>query len=270
MNQHLDLKNPRSFGEKLQWLKLYDHCPEYTQMVDKVKAKDYVATIIGDDYVIPTLGVWDKPEDIDWDKLPGSFVLKTNHSGGNTGVIICRDKESFDRHRAIKTLIQSLQCDIYRDFREWPYKNVTKRVFAEEYIAPPTGVKDLPDYKWFCFDGEPRYCQVIQNRTTHETIDFFDTEWNHQVFYGLNPKGGPVFGPAEVPPERPFHLSTHLHIARELSRGIPFVRVDLYETSRGVYFGEITFYPMSGFGGFSPSEWDIKLGDMIHLPASNN
>ena len=267
MGEQLDLKHPRTFREKLQWLKLYNRRPEYTMMVDKVKVKDYVANAVGSEYVIPLLGIWEKPEDIDWNRLPDRFVLKTNHSGGNTGVVICKDKRTFDRTEAICRLNESLRSDdVYCDLREWPYKNVPRRILAEEYITPPTGIKDLPDYKWYCFGGKPLYCQVIQERTTHETIDFFDTNWNHQIFVGLNPKAGN----RSVPPSRPVNLESQLHIARQLSKGIPFTRIDLYETNRGVFFGEITFYPNSGFGRFTPSEWDYKLGELIQLPKFDN
>ena len=268
VGHRLNLKHPKTFSEKLQWLKLYDRQPKYTMMVDKVKVKDYVANIIGEGHIIQTLGVWDKPEEIDFDTLPECFVLKTNHSGGSTGIVICRDKASFDRKSAINRLKKSLQSKGFYDFREWPYKNVERKVFAEEFVVPPSGVKDLPDYKWFCFNGEPCYCQVIQDRTTRETIDFFDINWNHQEFVGLNQLVGvnPQITKAIAPPPRPTNLEQQLCIARQLSKGIPFVRIDLYETEKGVFFGEITFYPMSGFGGFTPSEWDYKLGELISLP----
>lgn len=259
--KRLNLKNPQTFSEKLQWLKLYNRKPEYTQMVDKYAVKDYVAKIIGNEYVIPTLGVWDKPEDIEWDKLPNQFVLKTTHGGGSTGVVICKDKTVFDKQKAIEKLNVSLKRDIYRLFREWPYKNVPKRVIAEQYIAPATNVKDLPDYKWYCFDGEPVYCQVIQERSTNETIDFFNTEWKRQEFIGLNPAAAP----AAVTPTRPADLATQIHIARELSKGIPFSRIDLYSVDSRQFFGEITFYPMSGFGSFSPDNYNVILGQMISL-----
>ena len=268
VGHRLNLKHPKTFSEKLQWLKLYDRQPKYTMMVDKVKVKDYVANIIGEGHIIQTLGVWDKPEEIDFDTLPECFVLKTNHSGGSTGIVICRDKASFDRKSAINRLKKSLQSKGFYDFREWPYKNVERKVFAEEFVVPPSGVKDLPDYKWFCFNGEPCYCQVIQDRTTRETIDFFDINWNHQEFVGLNQLVGvnPQITKAIAPPPRPTNLEQQLCIARQLSKGMPFVRIDLYETEKGVFFGEITFYPMSGFGGFTPSEWDYKLGELISFP----
>lgn len=254
MGKRLDLKNPRTFQEKLQWLKLHDHNPEYTTMVDKVKVKDYVASKVGPQYVIPLLGVWDKAEDIEWEKLPRRFVLKTNHSGGNSGVIICRDKETFDREDAIRKLNASLRADIYKNLREWPYKNVEKKVFAEEYVETKPDVTDLPDYKWYCFNGEPKYCQVIQNRTTAETIDFYDQDWRRQEFFGLNPAA------------QPKNLSTQIRIAKALSKDIPYARIDLYETGDNVYFGEITFYPASGLGVFEPREYGAILGKMLELP----
>lgn len=260
MGYPLNLKEPKTFSEKIQWLKLYNHRPEYTKMVDKYAVKGYVANIIGKEYVIPTLGVWNRVEDIDWDELPNSFVLKCTHDSG--GVIICKDKISFDREAAIKKMNHSFKKNYYKIWREWPYKNVPKRIIAEEYINPSPSVTDLPDYKWYCFNGEPKYCQVIQNRSSYETIDFFDTNWEHQEFIGLNHKATY----ASVLPERPINLDTHIRIVRELSKGMPFVRVDLYETGGNTYFGEITFYPMSGFGKFQPDKYNEILGQMISLP----
>ena len=159
MGHRLDLNHPKTFTEKIQWLKLYNRRPEYTLMVDKYAVKKYVADIIGEKYIIPTLGVWDKPEDIDWDALPNEFVLKTTHGGGSGGVVICKDKKTFDRNKAILTLRDSMNSDIYRSLREWPYKDVKKRVLAEKYMAPKDMVNnpiyDLSDYKFFCFNGEP-------------------------------------------------------------------------------------------------------------------
>ena len=262
MGKHLNLRTPESFQEKIQWLKIHDHNPQYTTMVDKVLVKDYVASIIGKEYVIPLLGIWDRPEDIEWERLPNRFVLKTNHGGGNTGVVICHDKATFDKNKAIKKLNASLRRDVYRSLREWPYRDIKKKVFAEEYIQAPHNAVYLPDYKWYCFNGEPMYCQVIQDRTTKETIDFFDKEWNHQEFVGLNPTAEN----AVSPPERPNNLDTHLQIARALSKGIPFSRIDMYEAGGNTYFGEITFYPASGLGSFRPSRYNEVLGSMITIP----
>ena len=262
MGRWLNLKDPVTFSEKLQWLKLYDRKPEYTNMVDKAAVKEYVAKKIGVEFVIPTLGIWERPEDIEWDKLPDRFVLKTTHGGGSTGVVICREKTTFDRQKAMAKLNKSLKLSTYRELREWPYKNVPRRIIAETFIAPPSGTKDLPDYKWYCFNGEPKYCQVIQDRTSKETIDFFDTNWVHQEFVGLNP----VAGPAAEEPIKPSNLEEQIKIAEELSKDIPFSRIDLYSVGEKIYFGEITFYPMSGMGIFRPDKYNELLGNMMKLP----
>lgn len=264
MGHRLDLHNPKTFTEKLQWLKLYNRKPEYTTMVDKYAVKEYVASIIGEQYIIPTLGVWDKPEQIDWDSLPDKFVLKTTHGGGGGGVVICRDKATFDRQAAISRLNQSLASDIYRGLREWPYKNVPKRIIAEQFMAPvkASAPKDLPDYKFFCFNGEPRYCQVIRDRHSKETIDFYDMDWAHQEFVGLNP----VARNGLTPVARPENLEEMAEICRKLAKDEPFVRVDLYVIDNKKYFGELTFYPASGMGVFTPEEWNGRLGDLLTLP----
>lgn len=262
----LDLSHPKSFGEKLQWLKLYDRKSEYTGMVDKLAVKDFVSRKIGAEYVIPTIGIWDNMDDIDWDSLPMKYVMKTSHGGGASGVVICRNKNVFDRQKAIKVLSNSLKKDIYRILKEWPYKNVKKCVFAEEYICPESNMDDLTDYKWYCFNGEPTFCQVIQNRSTKETIDFFDTKWNHQDFIGLNP--GAIH--ATNQPSCPHNLERQIRVARVLSQDIPFVRVDLYQVEDRLFFGEITFFPFSGLGQFMPEQYNMILGNMIVLPTHPN
>ena len=268
MGQELNLDNPQTFSEKLQWLKLYNRKPEYTQMVDKYEAKKYVANIIGEEYIIPTLGVWNKFDDIDFDTLPNQFVLKTTHGGGNTGVVICRDKMTFDKTIAKRKLEKSLKSDIYTSFREWPYKGVNKRIIAEKYMEV-SGQKDLPDYKFFCFNGTPQYCQVIRDRNSNETIDFYDMEWNHMPFVGLNPINqngvGFVAKNGITPVNKPLELDKMIAICNKLTKGIPFSRIDMYVIKNKTYFGEITFFPASGMGCFNPREWDFKLGEMIHL-----
>lgn len=262
--QKLNIKNPKTFTEKLQWLKLYNRKPEYTTMVDKYAVKNYVANIIGEEYIIPTLGVWDRFDDIDFSKLPQQFVLKTTHGGGGGGVVICRDKTTFNKADAKSKLEASMRGDIYKSLREWPYKNVPKRIIAEKFMAPEKSLapKDLPDYKFFCFNGEPKYCQVIRDRHTKETIDFYDMEWNHQEFVGLNP----VARNGLTPVARPENLDEMKDICRKLAKDIPFVRVDLYVIDDKKYFGELTFYPASGLGVFTPEEWNRKLGDLLILP----
>lgn len=268
MGYWMDWKNPKTFSEKLQWLKLYNRKPEYTTMVDKYAVKEYVAKIIGEEYIIPTLGVWDSPEDIDWETLPEKFVLKTNHSGGDSGVVICKNKSSFNKTVAIEKLKKSLNGCLYKSLREWPYKNVDKKIMAEILLEEPTLEKnntDLTDYKFYCFNGEPSYCQVIRDRRSKETIDFYDMEWNHMLFVGLNPIASNGLNP--VP--RPKKICKMIEICRNLSTGIPFSRIDLYVIKDNVFFGEITFYPASGHGFFRPIEWNEILGGMIKLPFKN-
>lgn len=268
MGKELNLDNPQTFSEKLQWLKLYNRKSEYTQMVDKYEAKKYVAGIIGEEYIIPTLGIWDRFDDIEFDTLPDKFVLKTTHGGGNTGVVICKDKSTFDKAKARKRLERSLESDIYSLLREWPYKNVKKRIIAEKFISD-NDCTDLPDYKFFCFNGEPKYCQVIRDRNTTETIDFYDMEWNHMPFVGLYPVSKKVLNPVLKnglnPVAKPEHLINMVEICRKLAFGIPFSRIDLYLVDGEVYFGEITFYPASGLGEFTPGQWNDVLGQMIDI-----
>ena len=260
MGYSLNLRSPKTFSEKLQWLKLYDRKPEYTQMVDKAAVKDYVAGIIGKEHIIQTIGVWDKTEDIDWESLPNQFVLKTTHGGGNEGVVICRDKSTFDKNDAVRKLNDSMAFDIYTYFREWPYKNVPKRIIAEQYLDP-TPNNYLLDYKFFCFNGEPKYCQVISNRDTKMCIDFFDKNWNHQPFH--EPHNFPF---ADIEPEKPRNFDFMWRAAAKLASDKIFSRIDFYDMGNRVYFGEITFYPTSGMGGFNPKEYDLLFGNMIRLP----
>lgn len=261
MGKKLDLENPRTFSEKLQWLKLYDRKPAYSTMVDKYAVKEYVAGIIGQEYIIPTLGVWDSPEDIDWDRLPERFVLKTTHGGGSNGVVICKDKKSFDKAAAVRILRNNMKGSDWNIQMEWPYKDVPHRIIAEQFVEPSEGSADLSDYKWFCFDGVPKFCQVIQNRSVKETIDIFDTNWKHQDFVGLNP----VADNAEIEASKPENLDEQIRIASVLSKGIPFSRIDLYSIGGKVLFGEITFFPMGGYGSFRPSQYDEIIGEMIKL-----
>ena len=267
MGKWIDWKNPRTFTEKLNWLKVYDVKPEYTIMVDKYAAKEYVASIIGEEYIIPTLGVWDKVEDIDWDILPNQFVIKTTHAGGGGGVVICKDKRRFDKENAIDKLSRSMRIKPGQDFREKPYMKVPKRILAEKYMtdASRPDVDDLVDYKFFCFDGQPRYCQVIRDRRTNETIDFYDMDWNHMPFVGLNP----VARNGLTPVARPVNLEIMKEICCKLSKDMKFSRIDLYEINGKEYFGEITFYPAGGFGEFTPKEWNERLGDLVNLNGVN-
>lgn len=263
MGYKLDLDNPRTFNEKLQWLKLNDHNPLYTKLVDKYAVKDYVASVIGKEYIIPTLGVWEEPEDIEWDKLPERFVLKTTHGGGSSGVVICKNKDSFDKKTAISKLQQSMKQDIYRTLREWPYKNVPHRVISEQYIEIGPNNNDLPDYKFFCFDGEVKGLFVATDRQTQGVdvkFDFFDADFNHLPLRQGHDQ-------AEVTPVKPANFELMKDLASKLSKGIPQVRVDFYDLGYCVLFGEMTFFHFSGSMPFEPEEWDYRFGEWIKLPS---
>lgn len=259
MGKRLNLKTPLTFQEKLQWLKIHNRDCKYTKMVDKILVKDYVASLIGQEYVVPLIGVWNKPEEIDWESLPDKFVLKTNHSGGNTGVVICRDKKTFDYSSAINKLNSSLNKDIYHSLREWPYKDIKKRVFAERYIEAGS---DLPDYKFFCFNGEVKALFVATDRnhpTEDVKFDFFDADFNH-----LPLKQG--HENAKVIPNKPSSFDEMKRIASVLSNGLPHVRVDLYEVNGRPVFGEMTFFHFAGMVPMEPEEWDYKFGEWLELP----
>lgn len=253
----LNLDHPQTFNEKLQWLKLYDYRPEYSRMVDKFEAKKYVADIIGETYIIPTLAVYNNLEEIDFDSLPPQFVLKCTHDSGS--VVVCKDKAKLDPREALKRLKKGFRSKYYYDHREKPYKELKPRIIAEQYLD--NNGQELRDYKIYCFHGEPLYCQVVSGRNSRKTMDFFDKDWVHQPFHKT--KEYPF---ATDPIAKPANYSLMFDLARQLSVGIPFLRVDLYEVNGKVYFGELTFYPASGMGGFSPIEWDYKFGELIHLP----
>lgn len=257
----IDLNNPRTFTEKINWLKLHDHQERYTEMVDKLLAKEYVGKLIGEEYIIPTLGVWENADNIQPDTLPSKFVLKCNHDSGS--VVICRDKGSFDFSAAKRKLNKHLKKDAFSWGREWPYKNISRKVFAEELLECADNPEaDVLDYKFFCFGGKPIYCQVISERTTSEKIDFFDLEWNHQPFIGLT---SATKNSDQLIP-RPESFDKMVKLAKVLSCGMAFCRVDFYNIDGKLYFGEITLYPNAGFGVFLPSEWNERLGDLIDLP----
>lgn len=240
MNQKLNLKEPRTFNEKLQWLKLYDRKPEYTKMVDKYEAKKYVADIIGEEYIIPTLGVWDKFEDIDFTKLPNQFVLKPTHASGN--VFICKNKDEIDYKKLKKTVQKWLKRNYYLVHREWPYKNVKPRIIAEEYMEDQIG--ELIDYKVYAFNGQCDYVMVCFDRIKGETkFIYYDRNWNIKKEFS---KDGIKYGDT-IKIEKPKNLDKMFEFAEILSKNIPFIRVDFYESNGNLYFGELTFYPSAGF-----------------------
>ena len=216
------------------------------------------------EYLIPLIGIFDKVEDIDFNALPRQFVAKTTDGGGGNQVLICKDKAKLSEKDFRERLYgwMSMPQQKKPSGREWAYENnFPRRIMIEELIGNER-MKDLPDYKFFCFDGKPMYCQLIQDRATKETIDFYDMEWNHMPFYGLNP----LHGPAARPAAKPQGFEQMKEIAAKLSKGYPFVRVDLYNVEGTTFFGELTFYPASGYGHFTPDEWDERLGNLLHIP----
>ena len=251
----LNLKHPRRYTEKLQWQKLYNRNPLYHKLVDKAAVKPYVASLIGEEHLVPTLGVWDAPEEIDWDSLPGRFVLKCTHDSGST--IICRDKASFDRAEACRRLGAAMKQDYSRSMREWVYRGMKARIIAEEYLEG-----EINDYKFFCFDGEPKLMFVATDRFTEgeETkFDFFDMDWNWLDIRNGHPNSA-------VPPARPQCFEEMKRLAAALSKGIPQVRVDFYEVGGKVLFGEYTFYHWGGFMPFDPDSADLLMGEMFKIP----
>lgn len=277
MGEKLDLEHPKTFQEKLQWLKLYNRRPEYTKMVDKYEAKKYVASIIGEEHIIPTYGVWDNFDEIDFSKLPDKFVLKCTHDSGR--VIICKDKTTFDIGYARKRINKALRTNYFLRGREWPYKNVKPRIIAEAFMEEKdqsillkdfevysgnsvkpemTGNEELTDYKFFCFDGEPFMMYVSHDRAENPTTDFFDMNYQRLPIRMKDPN-------SEELPEKPAEFDEMKELARKLSEGHPHLRVDFYVINHQIYFGELTFYHNMGFTKVKPEEWNSKLGDMITI-----
>ena len=258
MKKKLNLDNPQTFNEKLQWLKLYDRKPIYTTMVDKYEVKKYVASIIGEEYVIPTLGIWERFDDIDFDALPNRFVLKCTHDSG--GLAICTDKSKFDKLSAKKKLERSLQRNFYWVGREWPYKNVKPRIIAEEYMED-TGIAELRDYKFFCFGGVAKCYKVDFDRFIAHKANYFTVD-------GKQMKLGEKICPPDFDKtiSIPANIGKMKEFAEKLSEAQPFLRTDFYDVDGKVYFGELTFYPANGFGRFIDEENDKLLGSWIKLP----
>lgn len=253
--RELDLVNPKSFNEKLNWLKLYDRNPLYSKLADKYDVKEYVAQKIGKEYVVPNYGVWEKFEDINFDALPNQFVLKT--TGDSSGVIICTDKREFDKKSAAKKIKKSLTRNYYYRTREWPYKDIHPRIIADMLLDEHTG-KELQDYKFWCFNGEPKVMYVT-NKGTNVAENFYDMDFNPiDINHGF-PRISPEF-------KKPKDFGTMKQLAAILSKGIPFVRVDFFYVDNKIYFGEFTFYDWGGLRPFVSYEMDLKIGEWLTLP----
>ncbi len=256
IGKELNLDNPSTFNEKIQWLKINDRNPIYTKLVDKYKVKDFVAKQIGKEYVIPALGVYGKFDDIKFDKLPEKFVIKCTHDSG--GIVICKNKVEFDKNAAKKKINKALKRNYYYSSREWPYKNVKPRIMIEKYMEDKNS-DELTDYKVMCFNGKAKMIFTCTERFGDGLkVTFFDLDWNKLPFerhYPASKKQIPI----------PKNLKKMIKLSEQLANGIPFVRMDWYEINDKLFFGEYTFYPGSGMEEFTPEEWDEKLGKMIDL-----
>ena len=251
------LKKPKTYNEKLNWLKLHYRNPLYTTLVDKYEVKPYVEKRIGSEYIIPTLGVWDHFDEIDFDALPQQFVLKCTHD--SEGLVIVKDKDRLDKEAAKKKLEDALHQNFYYIGREWAYKNVRPRIIAEQYMEDETN-GELRDYKFFCFGGNPKAMYIASERNTGSVkFDYYDLAFHH-----LNIKQ--KYPNADTAPKKPINFDKMVELSRVLSKGFPHVRVDFYEVNGHLYFGEMTFYPLSGFIPFQPAEWDKTFGDWLELP----
>ncbi|WP_297702034.1 ATP-grasp fold amidoligase family protein [uncultured Fibrobacter sp.] len=254
----MDWKHPKTFSEKLQWMKVYDRHEEYTCLVDKAAVKDYVASKIGREYIIPTIASFNNAEEIDFDRLPLQFVLKCTHDSG--GLVVCKDKKKLDFEEVRKKIRKGLKRTYVIQNREYPYAKVPRRVIAEKFLESDS---DLKDYKFYCFEGRPYCVLVCGNRSSNLTFDYFDLNWNHMPI-----KKGHSFSKENLP--KPQNFEKMVELATKLSENFHFIRVDLYNVNGTIYFGELTFFPGSGMAPFSPKEWDRTFGDLIHLPTDEN
>lgn len=256
MGHPLNWKNPQTFTEKLNWLKLYDHDLRYPGIVDKWEVTDFVKERIGEDCCAKKFGVWEHFDDIDFDALPNQFVLKCTHDSG--GVVICKDKGHFDREAARKKLEASLKKNYYWLSREWPYKEIKPRILAEEYLEDST-CHSLPDYKFFCFNGEPKFLFVATGRAEGNTcFDFFDTDYRWLPVRQHYPN-------AATPPEKPACFDEMLELSRKLSAGFKHVRVDFFQVNGKVYFGELTLTHFAGYHPYEPESYDSLFGSYLNL-----
>lgn len=257
--RNIDWENPKSFTEKLNWLKLNDRNPLYHILTDKYLVKDYVRQRIGYEHIIPTLGVWDSFDDIKWGALPNKFVLKCNHDSGS--VIICRDKSCFDYEYAKLKLNWALSHDwYYFESRQWAYKGIKRKIIAEPLMEDKEN-DALMDYKFFCFNGEPKVMYMSRDTSTTPTTDFYDMDFNHLPFRMKDPNSS-ADNILTSPPNK---FQEMKEFSRTLSAGFPHVRVDFYVINNKIYFGELTFYHCGGMAKITPEEWDYRLGDMLQL-----
>lgn len=256
---NIDWREPKTFSEKLQWLKIHDRRPIYTKMVDKYEVKSYVSEIIGTEYIIKTYGIYNSFDEIDFDSLPNKFVLKCTHDSGS--IVICKDKSCFNYANARKILENGLKKNFYKQSREWPYKNVKPRILAEEYMQDKNNIS-LTDYKFYCFNGKPKFLYVSYGLADHDSanISYLTLDWQKAPFSRPDYKEFP-----ELPP-KPQNYDLMIKLATKLSKDITFLRVDFYEINNMIYFSELTFFPGGGYTPFEPHEWDEKCGNLLQLP----
>lgn len=257
MGKRLNLKNPKTFNEKLQWLKIWDRNPRYIDLVDKYEVRKEISHLIGEEYLIPLIDVYDDYRQIKFDELPNEFVLKPNHTSGN--VYICRDKSQIDYVALEKEIQQWMKREYFWIHREWPYKSVRPRIICEKLMIDDSG-SELKDYKFLCFNGKVKCLFVGLNRDSEQglNVDFYDLDWNLLPFERHYPNSD-----SSIP--KPKNLEKMVELAEILSKNIPFVRVDFYEVEGNIYFGELTFYPGGGLEEFSPESYDYLLGSWINV-----
>ncbi|MFD1362324.1 ATP-grasp fold amidoligase family protein [Lentibacillus salinarum] len=260
LGREVNLENPVKFNDKLQWLKLYWDDPLATKCADKYEVRGFIKETVGDKYLNELLGVYESVDEIGIDELPKSFVLKGTHGSGFN--IVCKDKNKMDWKKEFKKMKRWLRYNYYWSKREWVYRDIKPRIICEAFLSDDMlNSTSLHDYKFYCFNGIPYYCQVIKGRDNNETIDFFNMNWEHMPFTGMRPLAN-----SKEKIEQPKNYEEMILLARKLSQDFPFVRVDFYYVNNKIYFGELTFFPTSGMGQFYPPEWNRKIGNLLELP----
>ena len=256
----LHLKNPKGYNEKLQWLKIHARNPAYRELVDKLALREHIKACLGEDYLFPLLGQWRTFDEIDFSTLPEQFVLKCNHDSGSTKVITNKSAMTQEEKRLLKAHFdRKMKHDFYYAGREYPYKGIQRYILAEQLMVDESDPsRSLEDYKFFCFDGEPKLMFVATDRSTDCRFDFFDMDFNHLDIQNIHPN-------ADKPIQKPEKFEEMKQIAAKLSKGMRQVRIDLYELNGRIYFGEYTFFHGGGFRLFEPEEWELRLGDWIEI-----
>jgi hypothetical protein len=251
-----NLKEPTKFTEKIQWLKLYERKPFYSQLADKYLVRKYVKNFVGDKFLIPLIGVYENVDDIEFNNLPNKFVLKCTHGSGWN--IVCSNKSKLNLKMARNKLSEWLKTNYYHRTGEWIYKDIKPRIICEQFLSDELG-EGLTDYKFFCFGGTPRFIRVSYDRFVKQAVNFYNLNWDKESF------SANLYNYQTIDIPKPDNLNEMINIAKRLAYGFKFVRVDLYSVKKRIYFGEMTFYPGNGFIKFSPKEYDLKIGRILNL-----